>query len=59
MLSTGQTGHHMKYSVILLSSTNAPNIIIMFGAFVDGWHSVSDDQVFSHNEKYITDWICR
>jgi hypothetical protein len=32
---------------------------IMFGAFVDGWHSVSDDPVFSHNEKYITDWICR
>ena len=30
---------------------------IMFGAFVDGWHSVSDDPVFSHNEKYITDWI--
>ena len=32
---------------------------IVFGAFVDGWHSVSDDPVFSHNEKYITDWICR
>jgi hypothetical protein len=28
---------------------------IMFGAFVDGWYSVSDDPVFSHNEKYITD----
>jgi hypothetical protein len=32
---------------------------IMFGAFVDGWHSVSDDPVFSRNEKYITDWIYR
>jgi hypothetical protein len=32
---------------------------IMFGAFVDGWHSVSDDPVFSYNEKYRTDWICR
>jgi hypothetical protein len=31
----------------------------MFGAFVDGWHSVSDDPVFSRNEKYITNWICR
>jgi hypothetical protein len=29
----------------------------MFGAFVDGWHSVSDDPVFSYNEKYRTDWI--
>ena len=27
----------------------------MFGAFVDGWHSVSDDPVFSYNEKYRTD----
>jgi hypothetical protein len=24
-----------------------------------GWHSVSDDPVFSYNEKYRTDWICR
>ena len=34
---------------------------IMFGSFVDGWHShsVSDDPVFSYNEKYRTDWICR
>ena len=45
---TEQTGHHMKYSVILLCSAHL---------LMDG--SVSDDPVFSHNEKYITDWICR
>jgi hypothetical protein len=46
MLSTGHTGSpHEIFSNF-----------IMFGTFVDGWHSVSDDPVFSYNEKYRTDW---
>jgi hypothetical protein len=45
-----------------LVTTSAHEIFsnfIMFGAFVDGWHSVSHDPVFSYNEKYRTDWTCR
>ena len=45
-----------------LVTTSAHEIFsnfIMFVAFVDGWHSVSHDPVFSYNEKYRTDCTCR
>jgi hypothetical protein len=45
--------------LVITSAHEIFSNFIMFVAFVDGWHSVSHDPVFSYNEKYKTDWTCR
>jgi hypothetical protein len=62
ILTIGKTGNSrsgIRFQYFIFEISGKPSFVEAvlwrkYAVFLHGWHSVSDDPVFSHNEKYIT-----